>query len=127
MSQRKILHSLVMAITLPILLTLFSLPEVFPQESAKQLYEEALFKKEAEGDLEGAIQLFLKIISDFPEERKIGAKAQLQIGTCYEKLGMEQAFKAYQKVVDGYPEQTEETRLARAKIAIIFESLKSKA
>ena len=122
MRQKKISFSLAMAIALSILFTLFSLPEALPQESAEQLYEEALFKKEAEGDLEGAMQLFLKIIADFPEEREKGAKAQLQIGMCYEKLGMEQAFKAYQKVVDGYPEQTEEVRLAREKIAILLKA-----
>ena len=122
MSPKKISLSLVMAITLSILLTLFLLPEAFPQEPAEQLYEEALFKKEAEGDLEGAMQLFLKIIADFPEEREMSAKAQLQIGMCYEKLGMEQALKAYQKVVDDYPEQTEEVRLAREKISILLKA-----
>ncbi len=122
MSQKKISLSLVMAIALSILFTLFFLPKAFPQESTGQLYEEALFKKEAEGNMEGAIQLFLKIITGFPEEREMGAKAQLQIGMCYEKLGMEQALKAYQKVVDSYPEQTEEVRLAREKISNLLKA-----
>ncbi len=87
-----------------------------PQESAEQFYEAALFKKEAEGDLQGAVQLFLKIITDFPENRRIAAKAQLQIGICYEKLGLKQAQKAFQKVIDSYPEQAEEVKAAKEKL-----------
>jgi Tol biopolymer transport system component len=111
-----------MVIALSILLTLFSLPEAVSQNSAEQLYEEALFKKEAHGDLKGAIQLFLKITVDFPEEREIGARAQIQVGICYEKLGLEQAVKAYQKVVDEYPEQADEVRLARERIAVLVKA-----
>jgi len=120
MRHKKIVFRLFPALS--ILFALFFLPEAFPQESAEQLYEEAIFKKEVDGDLEGAIQLFLKIFASFPEERELGAKAQLQIGMCYEKLGLDQAFKAYQKVVDDYPEQKEEVRLAREKIAILLKA-----
>lgn len=120
MRQKKIFLRLFLALS--ILFILFLLLEAFPQQSAEQLYEEALFKKGVEGDLEDAIRLFLKIIVDFPEEREMGAKAQLQIGMCYEKLGTEQALKAYQKVVDDYPEQIEEVWLAREKIAILLEA-----
>lgn len=94
--------------------------EALPQESAEQFYEAALFKKEAEGDLEGAIQLFQKIIAEYPENRKISAKAQLQIGICYEKLGLREALKAYKEVIDNYPEQEEEVREAREKISILL-------
>jgi len=120
MNHKKI--SLWLVIVLSILFSLINLREALPQESAEELYEEALFKKEAEGDLEGAMQLFLKIITTFPENRKMSAKAQLQIGMCYEKLGMEQALKAYQKVVDGYPEQEEEVELAKEKISILLKA-----
>jgi len=90
--------------------------EALSQESADELYEAAVFKKEAEGDLEGAIQIFLKVIAKFPENRKVAAKAQLQIGICYEKLGMQEAQKAFQSVVDKYPEQTQEVALAKEKL-----------
>jgi Tol biopolymer transport system component len=93
------------------------------QESADELYEAAVFKKEAEGDLEGAIQIFLKVIAKFPENRKVAAKAQLQIGTCYEKLGMQEAQKAFQSVIDKYPEQTQEVALAKERLARIVKAL----
>ena len=89
------------------------------QESAEKLYQEALFKKEAEGDLRGAIELFRKVISLYPENRRIGAQAQLQIGICSEKLGLEEAEKAYLKVIENYPEQAEAVNTAREKLALI--------
>jgi len=99
---------------------LSNIQEALSQESAEQLYEAALFKKEADGDLQGAVQLFLKIITDFPDNRKIAAKAQLQIGICYEKLGLKQAQKAFQEVIDKYPEQTGEVKVAREKLSFIL-------
>lgn len=96
------------------------LTEVFSQEKAEELYEAALFKKEAEGDLEGAIQIFLKIITEYPKNRVIAAKAQLQIGVCYEKLGLKEAQKAYQKVIENYPEQTEAVQFAKEKLSILL-------
>jgi Tol biopolymer transport system component len=90
------------------------------QESADELYEAAMFKKESEGDLNGAIQILLSIIKEFPENRKIAAKAQLQVGMCYEKLGIKEAEKAYQNVVDNYPDQVEEAKLAREKLASLL-------
>ena len=100
--------------------SLAPIQEALSQESAGELYEAALFKKEADGDLEGAIQLFINIITKFSEERKIAAKAQLQIGMCYEKLGLKQAQKAYQRVVDNFPEQTEEVKVANEKLSILL-------
>ncbi|MCG2816309.1 MAG: hypothetical protein L6425_10305, partial [Candidatus Aminicenantes bacterium] len=50
------------------------------QESAKELFERAIYLQETRGDLEGAIEVFQRIIKDFPKEREIAAKAQLQIG-----------------------------------------------
>ena len=56
------------------------------QQSAEEFYQAALLKKEAEGDLNGAIQLFQKVITTYPENTAIAAKAQLQVGLCYKKL-----------------------------------------
>jgi len=105
-------------------LPLFLQQEALPQQSAEQLYEAALLKKNADGDLEGAIEIFRQIITRFPEERTVAAKAQLQIGICYEKLGMIEAQRAYQNVIDNYPDQVEEAKLAREKLASL---LKTKA
>ncbi|TET23633.1 MAG: tetratricopeptide repeat protein, partial [Candidatus Aminicenantes bacterium] len=71
----------------------------------KVLFEKAKFTMETKGDLKGAIKLFSEIIKKYPDEREYAAKSQLYIGLCYEKLGLKEAQKAFQKVVDNYPDQ----------------------
>jgi Tol biopolymer transport system component len=86
-------------------------------QSAEELYQAALLKKEAEGDLGGAIKLFQSIIVKFPDNKDVAAKAQLQIGACYEKLGKAEAIKAYELVVERYSGQKEQVAAARARLA----------
>jgi Tol biopolymer transport system component len=86
-------------------------------QSAEELYQSALLKKEAEGDLDGAIKLFQGIIATFPGNKDVAAKAQLQIGLWYEKLGKTEAIKAYELVVEKYAGQKEQVAAARARLA----------
>ena len=85
----------------------------------KVLFEKAKFTMETKGDLKGAIKLFNQIIKEYPAERKYAAKSQLYIGLCYEKLGLKEAEKAFQKVVENYPEQTETVHMAKEKLIIL--------
>jgi len=85
----------------------------------KILFEKAKFTMETKGDLTGAINLFNDIIKKYPKEREYAAKSQLYIGLCYEKLGVKEAQKAYQKVVNSYPEQTEAVKAARDKLSAL--------
>lgn len=86
------------------------------QQTAGELFQEALYMEEAEGDLEKAIEIYKEILKQFPGIRKIAAKAQLHIGLCYEKLGSKEAQQAYEKVITEYPDQEEAARLAREKL-----------
>jgi Tol biopolymer transport system component len=88
-----------------------------PSQSADELYQAALMKKEAEGDLEGAIELFRGVIAKYPGNAGVSAKAQLQIGLCFEKLGRSEAIKAYELVVERYSGQREQVAAARARLA----------
>jgi len=90
------------------------------QESAKELFEKAVYLEETKGDLEKAIAVYDRIVKEFRDERTIAAKAQLQIGICLEKLGMKEAEKAFQKVVDNYPDQTETVKAAREKLSLLL-------
>jgi Tol biopolymer transport system component len=101
-------------------MVLVSFQNAFTQESAEDLYQAALFKKNADGDLEGAIELFNKILKEFPDNRKICVQTHLQLGMCYEKLGMEQAKKSYQQVIDSYPEQTEAVKVAKERLSTLL-------
>jgi len=95
------------------------------QQSAEELYEAAVFKKDADGDMAGAIKIFREIVERFASNVEIAAKAQLQIGICYEKLGQKntkQAQEAFQKVLDNYPTQSDEVKIAREKLSLLLKA-----
>ncbi|UCE40574.1 MAG: PD40 domain-containing protein [Candidatus Aminicenantes bacterium] len=98
---------------------LVSFQNAFTQESAEELYEAAMFKKESEGDLNGAIQILMRIVREFQGDKKIAGKAQLQIGMCYEKLGKEEAIKAYELVLKNFTDQPELVAAARSRLAAL--------
>ena len=85
----------------------------FSQQSAEQLFQAGIYQEEVGGDLVKAIAIYEQIIKEFPDNRVVAAKAQLQIGLCYEKLGLEGALKAYEDVISNYGDQKEV--VARAK------------
>ena len=87
------------------------------QEEAAEQFEKALYYEDVQGDLQKAIELYEQILKQFPENREIAAKAQLHIGLCYEKLGLAEAQKAYQKVLTNFPDQTEAVKSAKERIA----------
>ena len=87
------------------------------QQTAGELYEKALYYEEAQGDIQKAIDLYKKVLEQFSENREIAAKAQLHIGFCYEKLGHNEAVKAYELVVQNFADQKEPVSTARARLA----------
>jgi Tol biopolymer transport system component len=80
------------------------------------LLRAAMEKEEVDGDLQGAIDLYKQIIEKYSSNHTIAARAQLHIGMCYEKLGLVEAQKAYQKVIENYPGQTEAVKVAKEKL-----------
>jgi len=104
-------------ITAVVLVLSASLGSVAPQSGYDQ-FQKALAKERGDGNIEEAIALFQKVISETKDE-SLAAQAQLRIGFCYEKLGQEkarQALEAFQKVVEKYPAQTSSVRTAREKL-----------
>ncbi len=101
-----------------LLLVAFSFASLAIQ-NGYDLFQKALAKERAEGNLEEAIALYQKVIDETKDE-SLAAKAQLRIGICYEKLGQEKAKlaqEAFRKVVDNYPKQVEEVKVAREKLS----------
>jgi Tol biopolymer transport system component len=90
-------------------------------QNGYDLFQKALAKERAEGNLEEAISLYKKVIAEAKDEA-LAAKAQLRIGFCYEKLGLNEAQKAFQKVVDNYPAQTEAVKTAKEKLSILVKA-----
>jgi Tol biopolymer transport system component len=86
------------------------------------LLRAAIEKEEVDGNLQGAIDMYKQIVVKHGDNRAIAAKAQLRIGLCYEKLGREQAGraqKAFEKVIESYPDQTEAVNLAKEKLTLL--------
>lgn len=100
-----------------------SFANIVPQ-SAHDLFQKALAKERAEGNLEEAIALYQRVVKE-AKDVSLAAKAQLRIGLCYERLGQEKsklAQEAFQKVVDKYPAQTEAVKTAREKLEFLMKA-----
>lgn len=109
-----------------ILGTLLSISGIARQaEDPGVLLRAAIEKEEVDGDLQGAIELYKQIVAKHGDNRPIAAKALVRLGGCYEKLGQSQAElaqKAFQRVVDSYPDQTEAVKAAKEKLAAFLKS-----
>jgi Tol biopolymer transport system component len=103
---------------LPALITAMALVGMSPQ-SGHDLYQQALVKERAEGNLQEAIDLYERIVRDYPDDHALAAKALVQMGQCYEKLGKAEAKKAYQRVIRDYSDQAELLQVARARLAAL--------
>ena len=114
MKKQRILRALVLSSALALAVSASGL---LSQQTAGELFEAALYVEEAQGDLQKAIGMYEDILKRFPNDREVAAKAQFHIGLCYEKLGLQEAPKAYQKVVDQYPEQTALVEVAKEKLS----------
>jgi Tol biopolymer transport system component len=88
-------------------------------QSADALFGAALHHEEVEGDYEKAIETYKKLLAEFSDNRPLAARAQFRIGVCYEKLGLEEAEKAFQKVLDNFPDQKEAVKQAREKLSLL--------
>jgi len=89
-------------------------------QSGQDLFQQALVKEQADGDLRGAIAIYQRIVRDFASDRTLAAKALVQMGRCYEKLGQAEASearKAYERVVREFGEQKDLAAEARARLA----------
>ena len=77
------------------------------------LLQSGLYKEDVNGDLEAAIAIYERVLRDFSQDRPVAAKALLHIGLCYEKLGKEEAKKAYQRLIKEFADQSEPVQTAR--------------
>jgi Tol biopolymer transport system component len=89
------------------------------QQTAEQRFQAGLYQEEVQGNLQRAIAIYEEILNQHGANRAVAAKAQLHIGLCYETLGLNEAQRAYQRVVDDYADQTELAQEARARLAAL--------
>ena len=88
-------------------------------QSADVLLGAALHQEEVEGNLEAAIKTYKKLLADYPDNRPVAARALLQMGQCYERLGKDEARKAYERLVRDYSDQADPAKMARSRLAAL--------
>ncbi|MCX6537514.1 MAG: hypothetical protein NT151_01065 [Acidobacteria bacterium] len=71
------------------------------------------------GDLTAAIDQYKKILARPGVGRTVAAKALLEMGQCYEKLGQAEARTAYEQLLRQYGDQAEQVQIARARLAAL--------
>jgi len=103
-------YAILIAILISLLITFSLISNAL--QNGYDLFQKALAKERGEGNLEEAIVLYKKVVEEAKDE-SLAAKAQLRIGICYEKLGKQEAQKAYQMVIDNYPQQTDTVKAAK--------------
>ncbi|MDB4581559.1 tetratricopeptide repeat protein [Draconibacterium sp.] len=86
-------------------------------QNAEQQYQKGLMQEEGEGNLQEAIKIFAGIVENQNADQSLQAKALLHVGLCYEKMGKEEATKAYQKLVNNFPSQKNEVAIARERLS----------
>ena len=89
-------------------------------QSGHDLFQQALLKERAEGELGAAIQLYEQIVRDFSADRTLAARALVQMGQCWEKLGSTEAEEAYQTVVRDFADQPELVAQAEARLSALM-------
>jgi len=92
-------------------------PSAGAQQSgdADVMLQSAIQKEFAEGDLEGAIEVYEQIVAGYPGQRPLVAQALFRAAACYEKLGREQALSTYEQIVASFADQPEAEK-ARARL-----------
>lgn len=96
-----------------------AMPALQQGKSAEVLLGAALHQEEVEGNLEAAIGIYKKILADHPGNRPLAATALLRMGQCYERLGKDEARKAYERLVLEYADQPEQAEHGRRRLAAL--------
>lgn len=109
------------ALVLGLLLAMVAFAPGIAQQNdqAEVMLQAAQNKQLVDGDLDQAIQMYRKILSEYSSNRPVAAKALVEMGDCYEKLGKSGAEKAYQRVLHDYADQSAEANEARARLAAL--------
>jgi hypothetical protein len=88
-------------------------------QSGNDLFQQALVKERTEGNMAAAITLYQTIVEKHGTDRTLVAKALVQMGQCYEKLGRSDALKAYERVVREFADQADSAAQARDRLAAL--------
>jgi len=85
-------------------------------QDPSDLFNRAVHLQDVKGDLEAAIPLFQRVVTG-STDAPLAGKAQLRMAMCYEKLGRDEAYDAYQKVIRDFATQADLVGLAKEKLS----------
>jgi Tol biopolymer transport system component len=85
-------------------------------QNSEKLFSQGMMKEEGTGNLKEAIDTYNKIVNNVSADRTLRAKALLQVGICYEKLGNQKARKSYQKLIAEFADQSEIVAIGKEKL-----------
>jgi Tol biopolymer transport system component len=88
-------------------------------DQAEVLMQAAHQKQLVDGQLDEAIELYKRIVQQHAGNRVLAARALLEMGQCYEKLGNTEARKAYERLLRDYGDQSEAATAARQRLAAL--------
>jgi len=91
-------------------------------QSGSDLFQQAVMKERAEGNLEDAIAIYERVVEEHSSDRKLVATALVQMGRNYERLGQAgQARQVFERVAREYPDQETLAEEARSRLTGGFE------
>ena len=83
----------------------------------KILFERGIHVMEQFPYPEIALPVFQEIVNRHPYDRVYAARSQFFIGLCYKRMGSEEAYPAFRKLISDFPDQTDVVRAAGAELA----------
>lgn len=76
-------------------------------ETPAEWMEKGIYTEDTIGNLDEAIKIYRKIVSEAKETEALAAKAQYRLGNCLLKLGKkDEAIEAFESLIKRFPEQT---------------------
>ena len=79
-------------------------------QSGNDLFQKALVKERTEGNIAEAIKIYQTIVQKYGADRKLAAKALIQMAECYQKLGDAESKKIYERLLRDYADQKDADR-----------------
>src|SRR4030095_738133 len=119
MNRRSMLRSTRRRTILIAMLLLVVSAGLLQAQTATDLFQQALELERGKGDLTGAMQIYQRIVHEFPSEKTVAASALIRLGYCQERVGQTQARMSYERLVREYPDQTILAEDARTRLATL--------
>ncbi len=104
------------SITFLVIFLLLGIPASISAQNSEKILQQGMMKEEGEGDLDAAIEIYENLANDPNADRAYRAKALLQLGICYEKLGQKKASSTYQKLITEFGDQKDLIAVAKRKL-----------